>query len=76
MAREQAGDLRSALSKLAPREREVIELRLAGLSSAENALDEIAGRVIRAHEQAAVNGAGSHFDQVACWEIAQWPHDA
>lgn len=35
VAREQAGDLRSALGKLAPREREVIELRLAGLSSAE-----------------------------------------
>lgn len=41
MAREQVGDLRSALSKLAPREREVIELRLAGLSSAE--ISEVLG---------------------------------
>ena len=35
VAQEEAGDLRGALAKLAPREREVIELRLAGLSSAE-----------------------------------------
>lgn len=35
VAREQAGDLRRALAKLAPREREAIELRLAGLSSTE-----------------------------------------
>ncbi len=35
VAQEQAGHLRAALAKLAPREREVIELRLAGLSSAE-----------------------------------------
>lgn len=35
LAREGAGELRRALGKLAPREREVIELRLAGLNSAE-----------------------------------------
>ena len=35
LAQEQSGDLRRALAKLAPREREVIELRLAGLSSSE-----------------------------------------
>lgn len=35
VAQEQASDLRKALLELAPREREVIELRLAGLSSTE-----------------------------------------
>ena len=35
LARERSGDLRRVLEQLAPREREVIELRLAGLSSAE-----------------------------------------
>jgi len=35
LARDEAGNLRRALEQLSPREREVIELRLAGLSSAE-----------------------------------------
>jgi RNA polymerase sigma-70 factor (ECF subfamily) len=41
VAREQAGDLRNALAMLTPREREVIELRLAGLGSAE--ISEVLG---------------------------------
>lgn len=41
LARENAVDLHRALGQLAPREREVIELRLAGLSSAE--ISEVLG---------------------------------
>ena len=47
---------------------------IAGLGAAEDAADQVAGPLIRSHEQASVNSAGGHFDQMAGRQEAQRSH--